>query len=50
VFPLTVFITTTPERQAMLIDLLSFVPTDEWRLFAVGQVADAARLLTGGTS
>jgi hypothetical protein len=22
----------------------------EWRLFAVGQVADAARLLTGGAS
>jgi hypothetical protein len=50
VFPLTVFITTSWERQAMLIDLLSLVPTPEWRLFAVGLVADAPRLLMGGAS
>jgi hypothetical protein len=50
VFPLVVFVTTTSERQAMLIDLLSYVPDEEWRLFAVGQLSDAARLLMGGAS
>jgi hypothetical protein len=50
VFPLVVIITTTPERQAMLIDLLRFVPTEDWQLFKVGQLADAPRLLMGGAS
>ena len=50
VFPLVVFVTTTPERQAMLLDLLTYLPTEDWRLFAVGQLADAARLLMGGAS
>jgi hypothetical protein len=50
VFPRVVFFTATPERQAMLLDLLTFLPTEAWRLFAVGQAADAARLLTGGAS
>jgi hypothetical protein len=43
-------VATTPERQAMLLDLLTFLPTDDWRLFAVGQLADAPRLLMGGAS
>jgi hypothetical protein len=50
VFPLTVFITTTLDRHAVLVDLLGELPTDAWRLFAVGLVTDAPRLLTGGTS
>jgi len=50
VFPLTVFITTTPGRAAMLVDLLGELPTEAWRLFTVGQVADAAQLLTGGAA
>jgi Replication-relaxation len=50
VFPLVVIVTTTPERQAMLLDLLSFVPTEDWQLFAVGLLADAPRLLMGGAS
>ena len=50
VFPLVVFVTTTQERQAMLLDLLTYLPTEDWRLFAVGQLNDAARLLTGGAS
>ena len=50
VFPLVVIVTTSPERQAMLLDLLTYLPTEDWRLFAVGQLADAARLLMGGAS
>lgn len=50
VFPLVVFVTTSPERQAMLLDLLRFLPTDDWQLFQVGQLADAPRLLMGGAS
>jgi hypothetical protein len=34
--PLVVFVTTTPERQAMLLDLLTFVPTEDWRLSRPG--------------
>ncbi len=48
VFPLVVFITTTPARHAVLVDLLGELPPESWRLFAVGQPADAVRLLTGG--
>jgi Replication-relaxation len=50
VFPLTVFVTTTAERQAVLTELVDELPTDARRFFVVGQVADAARLLTGGGS
>jgi hypothetical protein len=50
VFPLTVFVTTSLERHAVLVDLIGELPTEAWRLFAVGLVADAARLLTGGAS
>jgi hypothetical protein len=50
VFPLVVIVTTSPERQAMLLDLLTFVPTEDWGLFAVCQLADAPRLLMGGAS
>jgi Replication-relaxation len=49
VFPLVVFV-TTPERQAMLLNLLTYLPTEDWQLFAVGQLADAARLVMGGAS
>lgn len=48
VFPLTVFITTTQWRQSVLVDLLGELPTEAWRLFSVGRVEDAPRLLTGG--
>jgi hypothetical protein len=47
VFPLTVFITTTPERHGLLVDLIGELPSDVWRLFAVGLVEDAPRLLMG---
>jgi hypothetical protein len=50
VFPLVVIVTSSPERQAMLLDLLTYLPTEDWQLFKIGQVADAARLLTGGAS
>jgi protein involved in plasmid replication-relaxation len=50
VFPLTAFITTTAARHAVLLDLIGELPPETWRLFVVGQVADAARLLTGGAS
>ncbi|HSY15259.1 MAG TPA: replication-relaxation family protein [Jatrophihabitantaceae bacterium] len=50
VFPLTVFITTTAARHAALVDLVGELPTEVWSMFAVGQVGDAARLLTGGAS
>jgi hypothetical protein len=48
VFPLTVFVTTSLERHAVLVDLLAELPTEAWPMFAVGLVGDAARLLTGG--
>jgi hypothetical protein len=50
VFPLVVIVTTSPERQTMLLNLLTLVPTEDWRLFAVGQLEDAPRLLMGGAS
>lgn len=50
VFPLTVFVTTTAERQAVLTELVDELPTEAKRLFVVGQVTDAARLLCGGGS
>jgi hypothetical protein len=50
VFPLVVIVTSSQERQAILLDLLTYLPTEDWQLFKVGQVADAARLLTGGAS
>jgi Replication-relaxation len=49
VFPLVVIVTTTPERQAVLLDLMTYLPTEDWRLFAVGQLADAARLMGGAS-
>jgi hypothetical protein len=50
VFPLTVFITSSPERQMVLLEVLGDLPAEAQRLFGVGQMADAARLLTGGTT
>jgi hypothetical protein len=50
VFPLLVFVTTSPDRHALLVDLIGELPTDVWRLFAVGLPDDAVRLLTGGPS
>ena len=50
IFPLTVFVTVTPERQAVLVDLLAELPSTVWPMFAVGVVADVPRLFTGGTS
>ena len=34
----------------MLLDLLTYLPTEDWQLFKVSQLADAARLLMGGAS
>jgi len=50
IFPLTVFVTVTAERQALLVDLLADLPSTVWPMFAVGRVADVPRLFTGGTS
>jgi hypothetical protein len=50
VFPLVVIVTSSPERQAMLLDLLTYLPTEDWQLFKIGQLADAARLLMRGAS
>jgi hypothetical protein len=50
VFPLVVIVTSSPERQAMLLALLTYLPTEDWQLFKIGQLADAARLLMGGAS
>ena len=50
VFPLVVIVTTSPERQAVLLDLLTDLQTEDWQLFKVGQLADAPRLLMGGAS
>jgi hypothetical protein len=47
VFPQVVFITTTAARHALLVDVIGTLPTEWWRLFAVGLVADTARLLGG---
>jgi hypothetical protein len=47
VFPLVVTVTSSPERQAMLLALLTYLPTEDWQLFKIGQLADAARLLMG---
>lgn len=45
VFPQVVFLTTSPERHAVLIDVVGAEPPDSWPLFAVGLVADCAALL-----
>jgi hypothetical protein len=50
VFPLVVIVTCSPERQAMLLDLLTYLPTEDWQMFKIGQLSDAARLLMGGAS
>jgi len=50
VFPLVVFVTTTTEREAMVRELLTYVPAEESRMFAVGQLADASRMIMGGAS
>jgi hypothetical protein len=49
-FPLTVFVTSTAERQGLLDGLLAELPSEVSRLFAIGRLADAATLLTGGVS
>jgi hypothetical protein len=48
VFPLVVFVTTRQERGDPLEELLTYIPTEERRLFTLGQLADAPHLLTGG--
>lgn len=50
IFPLTVIITTTPARRAVLAALVAELPPETRMLFAVGLVGEAARLLTGGAS
>jgi hypothetical protein len=50
VFPRVVFVTSSHERQLTLIELLSYLPAEESRLFVVGQLDDAAWMLTGGAS
>jgi Replication-relaxation len=50
VFPRVVFVTSSQERRLLLIELLTYLPTEESRLFVVGQLEDAAWLLTGGAS
>jgi hypothetical protein len=50
VFPRVVFVTTSHERQLTLIELLSYLPAEESQLFVVGQLEDAAWMLTGGAS
>jgi hypothetical protein len=50
IFPLVVTVTSSPERQAMLLGLLTYLPTEDWQLFKIGQLADAARLVMGGAS
>ena len=50
VFPLTVFVTTTTDRYVRLVEVVCELPSAARRLFAVGWVADAAQLLTGGAS
>jgi len=50
VFPLVVFVTTTSEREAMLRELMTYLPAEDSRLFAIGQLADASRMIMGGAS
>lgn len=47
VFPRVVFLTDTSGRHAALIDLVGELPPEWWRLFAVGFVDDAGRMLGG---
>jgi hypothetical protein len=48
VFPKVVFVTTTAERHAVLVDVLGAQPPESWPLFAAGLVTDTARLLVTG--
>lgn len=50
VFPLTVFVTTSEARHAVLVDLVGELPAEAWRLFAVSLVAGAPKILMGGAS
>jgi hypothetical protein len=50
VFPLVVIVTSSLERQAMLLDLLTKLPTEDCQLFRIGQLADASGLLMGCSS
>lgn len=50
VFPLTLFVTTTPERHAQLVDVIGNLPAEQWRLFRVSLMDDAVDILTGGGS
>lgn len=47
VFPQVVFLTTSPTRRDVLVDVLGSLPADSWRLFRVGLIEGAAGLLTG---
>lgn len=46
VFPQVVFLTTGPARLQVLVDLIGQLPAEQWRVFRVGLITDAARLLT----
>jgi hypothetical protein len=45
VFPQVVFVTTTPARHAVIVNLFGELPPEVWPMFAVGLVTDTARLL-----
>lgn len=44
VYPQIVFVTRTPARQSVIVDIFGELPTEAWRLFAVGQLEDVPRL------
>jgi hypothetical protein len=46
-FPQVAFVTTTPARHGVIVDLVGSLPPEVWPLFAVGLVTDTARLLGG---
>ena len=45
VFPKVMVLTTTTQRQALLVDVLGELPAEAWSLFGVGLVTETARLL-----
>ena len=47
VFPQVAFITTSPARHAVLIDLVAELPAQWWPLFVVGLVSDTGSLRGG---
>ena len=49
VFPWVIWVTTTPKRQALLIDALTRLPAERWQLFLVTTMAEAAEGMAAGT-